>query len=462
MGRFILTPKDIFTIPLHTLGLGLIIGATQILFGTSVKAQQPMEQMMFQKELAQGQKLVVKRHEVSVPPPSPQQLEEDRKYLTKMPPGTQLIKSDHAYKYSFDFTTIDANGVKHEEVLWSPSFYTIGPESLTSLVNPVAQILDATVESHTLIVTYKARNWGRVFANIIQKGPDGYKELPGNICQLDLDRDNESMGPITNSAVISGTLKDQNLTITTKDTSDYSVRFLWKNEKWEKQPGPPRPKREEKIPPRRQKSNEPPPPESSALWKEKPGTKYEGEGLYVKHARVPAGKAADFTESISLLPAEVKATLPQATELFWAEDHHWQNVSTGPQDDFGWMSFYALWSRRVNAGSAGVKSVRLKFFDALHEPIGAKADVAGAFAVLFQQDGVLLAAITRPGDKGARAVMTDTAATLQTGIIGEQIKSAKFSGSIAAGTLAVEAQFQTGPSKRWTLKSQDGKDQWMP
>lgn len=442
--------------------LMVIVGITQFVLCTVVVGQPPVEQLMFEKNLSQGKKLIVKRRAVPIAPPAPKELEANKKYLSKAPPGTRWIRADHAYEYTFTRLGLDANDGKTESVLWSPTFYSFENESLTHLADPVAQILDATEESDTLIVTLKVKHWDSVFANIVQKNPDGsYKVLPTVVQQLDLPRDDEGSGPVTNSAIISGSLKDGNLTVTTKDTDDYQTRFLWKNDRWEKQPGPPRPKRQEEIPPR-PKNTEPPPPESDAFWKEKPGTKYEGEGLHVKLSHIPAGKVADFTESMSLLPADVKAGQPQATELFWAEDHHWQNLSTGPKDDFGWMSFYALWSRRVNAVNAAGKPEQLKFFDALHEPIGAKADVAGAFAILFQQDGVLFAAITRPGDKGARAVMTDTAATLQTGIIGEQIKSAKFSGSIAAGTLAVEAQFETGPSKRWTLKSQDDKDQWTP
>ena len=158
------------------------------------------ENVLFTKNLGDGRKIEVSRHEIPVPPPAPITAEE-REWEKK---GWHFQLASGGCLNSFNIVSPDG---RQTNSIWSRKTYVFpeGPWGASF------HVMDAAATSNEFIVVYRD---GRIFANVITTTRSGeHVSMPAERTQLlSVGRWPADEIPIT-SARIEGTLRDKNLTV---------------------------------------------------------------------------------------------------------------------------------------------------------------------------------------------------------------------------------------------------------
>lgn len=192
------------------------------------------EQPIFEKQVADAQKLVVSRRRVPRVVSRVKEAEVEE-WWRKAKPEAKVTWPERNYRYTFTSFTTDGNGeVAKREMWWfEAEQFASGGGRVTMLD------VDVAVEGKLLVYVYK--QFTSAYAKVVRLDAARDPKTAG----LKLDTKRRGYSPSESeveSARIEGSLQEGNLVIPVTVSSGQTLRFLFKTQdgkdKWERQPEP--------------------------------------------------------------------------------------------------------------------------------------------------------------------------------------------------------------------------------
>ena len=160
------------------------------------------ENVLFTKNLGDGRKIEVSRHEIPVPPPAPITAEE-REWNQKY--GATIYSAERAWLNSLNIVSPDG---RQTNSIWSKKTYVYRERESPS--GHAFEVIDAAATFNEFILVYRE---GSIFANVITTTPGGeHVSMSEQRAEL-LSADHHPIGNEITSVRIEGTLRDKNLAV---------------------------------------------------------------------------------------------------------------------------------------------------------------------------------------------------------------------------------------------------------
>jgi len=179
------------------------------------------DDIIFNKQSSDGQKLVMSKKQVPYVPPTKEEIEELRKEF----PGAE-IKLDHKYLvYEYALTLVSSDG-KQQKKLWLKQSTDFG---LEPKISTEFKPFDAIFKSDTLLIIYK--DTCETIADVVKPDQKKVENTMGGTGTV-LSKDEPSAHTIVTSAKIEGSFKDDSIEVNLTFTDGKSTKWTFKKNAW--------------------------------------------------------------------------------------------------------------------------------------------------------------------------------------------------------------------------------------